>query len=213
MKRPDRARARSTAAPAEPGPPRRPTTHFTTSPSHRAESPVAASRQRACNNSTPSPTALTGGQPGYTVATGYDLVTGWGSLDVANFVTAFLAASNEARGLQINPSAVTVAAGSNATVALEPTGFLSPLTYLRSGLPEGDSCVFSVDGSGAPMLTVTTTLPTGMPSAGSLAIGLGGLVLAARAALMTLLRRGRVRLSATCLGVALGELFAPSASR
>ena len=40
-----------------------------------------------CNNSTPSQAAVTGGLPGYLVAPGYDLATGWGSLDAANFIS------------------------------------------------------------------------------------------------------------------------------
>jgi hypothetical protein len=39
-----------------------------------------------CNNSTAAPDSLTGGLAGYVVGTGYDEVTGLGSLDVANFV-------------------------------------------------------------------------------------------------------------------------------
>jgi subtilase family serine protease len=41
-----------------------------------------------CNNSTPGESSLTGGLAGYVVATGYDQVTGLGSLDVANFIAA-----------------------------------------------------------------------------------------------------------------------------
>jgi subtilase family serine protease len=40
-----------------------------------------------CNNSTPSTTALTGGLAGYPLTAGYDLATGWGSVDVANLLT------------------------------------------------------------------------------------------------------------------------------
>jgi pseudomonalisin len=39
-----------------------------------------------CNNSAPGPNGLTGGQAGYLVNTGYDEVTGLGSLDVASFL-------------------------------------------------------------------------------------------------------------------------------
>jgi subtilase family serine protease len=42
-----------------------------------------------CNNSIPSPTALTGGQTGFLVNAGYDEVTGWGSLDVSQFINNF----------------------------------------------------------------------------------------------------------------------------
>ncbi len=45
-----------------------------------------------CNNSTPGPTGLTGGQAGYPVTTGYDMVTGVGSVDVANFRSNFATA-------------------------------------------------------------------------------------------------------------------------
>ncbi len=42
-----------------------------------------------CNNSVAGATTLTGGQPGFPVTTGYDEVTGLGSLDVANFIQDF----------------------------------------------------------------------------------------------------------------------------
>jgi len=39
-----------------------------------------------CNNTTPGPSGLSGGLPGYRVGTGYDLATGLGSIDVANLL-------------------------------------------------------------------------------------------------------------------------------
>jgi subtilase family serine protease len=42
-----------------------------------------------CNNSIPGPTSLTGGQAGFPVTTGYDQVTGLGSLDVSVFLQNF----------------------------------------------------------------------------------------------------------------------------
>ena len=45
-----------------------------------------------CNNSTPGPNGLSGGQAGYPLATGYDMVTGVGSVDVANFRNNFATA-------------------------------------------------------------------------------------------------------------------------
>jgi pseudomonalisin len=41
-----------------------------------------------CNNSTPGSTSLTGGLAGYLLTPGYDQATGWGSLDVGNFIRA-----------------------------------------------------------------------------------------------------------------------------
>jgi Pro-kumamolisin, activation domain len=46
-----------------------------------------------CNNSIAGATSLTGGQAGFAVTTGYDEVTGLGSLDVATFVKSFVATS------------------------------------------------------------------------------------------------------------------------
>ena len=46
-----------------------------------------------CNNSIPSPTALTGGESGYLVNAGYDEVTGWGSLDVTQFLDNYATAA------------------------------------------------------------------------------------------------------------------------
>lgn len=42
-----------------------------------------------CNNSTPTSSGLTGGTSGYAVTAGYDQVTGWGSVDVANLLGAW----------------------------------------------------------------------------------------------------------------------------
>jgi hypothetical protein len=39
-----------------------------------------------CNNSTPGPTTQSGGLAGYDVGAGFDLATGWGSIDVANLL-------------------------------------------------------------------------------------------------------------------------------
>jgi len=63
-----------------------------------------------CNNSTPGPTALTGGVAGYAVTAGYDLATGLGSLDVSNFLTA---AAQPVATFTVTPAttAITLAAG------------------------------------------------------------------------------------------------------
>jgi hypothetical protein len=42
-----------------------------------------------CNNSTPGPNGLTGGQPGYMLTDGYDEVTGLGSLDISSFAANY----------------------------------------------------------------------------------------------------------------------------
>ena len=49
----------------------------------------SANTPSMCNNSIPGPTTLSGGQPGYLVTSGYDQVTGLGSLDASVFVQNF----------------------------------------------------------------------------------------------------------------------------
>jgi hypothetical protein len=61
-----------------------------------------------CNNSTPSPTALTGGLAGYLVTPGYDEVTGWGSINVSNLIHSWTATS-----------ATTITVSSNSNPAPE----------------------------------------------------------------------------------------------
>ena len=56
-----------------------------------------------CNNSTPGPNSLTGGLEGYLLTAGYDLATGWGSLDAGNFIRAAV------------PVMTTLALSTNAT--------------------------------------------------------------------------------------------------
>jgi len=99
-----------------------------------------------CNNSTPSPTSQTGGLSGYLVGTGYDEVTGLGSLNVANLLsdwggggssgsattTALTSSANPATaGVSITFTATVTTSGSNT-----PTGsvtFKDGATTLGSG--------------------------------------------------------------------------------
>ena len=73
-----------------------------------------------CNNSTPSPTALTGGLAGYLLTTGYDLATGWGSMDVSKFLST--AAGSIATSTKLTGTTGTV----NGTQTLSYTAVVSP---------------------------------------------------------------------------------------
>ncbi|MFZ3322624.1 MAG: S53 family peptidase [Usitatibacter sp.] len=53
-----------------------------------------------CNNSTPGQAALQGGLAGYLVGPGYDLVTGLGSIDVANLFSQWSMASTQSTNYQ-----------------------------------------------------------------------------------------------------------------
>jgi len=119
-----------------------------------------------CNNSLPSSTALTGGQPGYLVTPGFDLATGLGSLDIENFL------SSRARQLitptvTITPAQITnivpmqslsvtisVAGNSSGTT---PTGsvFLSVGSLIDSSIAYISPSAALVNGS------ATIVIPTG----------------------------------------------------
>ncbi|WP_263385359.1 Ig-like domain repeat protein [Granulicella arctica] len=84
-----------------------------------------------CNNSTPSPTALTGGQAGYALTTGYDQATGLGSLDVANFISAATKATSAASTtLTLSEMSATINPGQSDT-------FTATLTSSTAGSPTG----------------------------------------------------------------------------
>jgi pseudomonalisin len=89
-----------------------------------------------CNNSTPSPTGLSGGLSGYLVTTGFDEVTGLGSVDGANLLanwfagypittTVLTSSLNPAPlGTQVTFTATVTTAGAN-----QPTGTVTFVDY------------------------------------------------------------------------------------
>jgi hypothetical protein len=79
-----------------------------------------------CNNSIPSSTSQTGGLSGYLVGTGYDEVTGLGSIDVANLLANW--------GV---PSTTTVATGLSPVFVGASVTFTAIVNSLTSGTPTG----------------------------------------------------------------------------
>ncbi len=77
-------------------------------------SPCSVNTPSMCNNSIPGPSGLSGGQAGYLVTTGYDEVTGLGSLDVGVFLDNFTTVSS----LGIAPSTVSSGASTTITITL-----------------------------------------------------------------------------------------------
>jgi subtilase family serine protease len=88
-----------------------------------------------CNNSTPSSTSLTGGLQGYELTTGFDLVTGWGSVDVANLLANW-GPSATVTNLSVMPG-TSVSAGATVT--------LNAVVTAASGTADG-SVKFVADG-------------------------------------------------------------------
>jgi pseudomonalisin len=113
----------------------------------------------SCNNSTPSPTALTGGLAGYPLTTGYDLATGWGSIDGNNLLNALGPAGFAITAM---PPLLTLNAG-------VITGNSATLTYTSFGGFAGtitQNCTVFYNGNGTPndrptcsFSTSTVTLP------------------------------------------------------
>ncbi len=76
-----------------------------------------------CNNSTPGPNGLAGGLAGYQLTTGYDQVTGWGSLDVANFVNAWSGSTQAILPVvTLTASSLTGTPTSNITLTITVAG-------------------------------------------------------------------------------------------
>jgi hypothetical protein len=69
-----------------------------------------------CNNSLPSASGLSGGQTGYPVTNGYDLVTGLGSLDAKKFLSAI--ESSFIPNVTVTPSATSITVLQPLTVTI-----------------------------------------------------------------------------------------------
>jgi subtilase family serine protease len=118
-------------------------------PTTAGVSPCVLATPSLCNNSTPSATALTGGLEGYAVTTGYDLVTGWGSVDVNNFVTA---AASQA---SLTATTATLTATPTSPTTAQTVVFTSTVSA-TAGTPTG-SVQFSSNGValGSPVTLVS----------------------------------------------------------
>jgi pseudomonalisin len=113
-----------------------------------AEPDCSVDTPSLCNNSDPSPTTITGGLAGYQVGSGYDLATGWGSVDVAALVSSW------GIDLTLTPSSLTIVQGATGTTSAVVTGLPSP-TFACGGLPAHAGCEFTANGSGATLTVVT----------------------------------------------------------
>ena len=109
-----------------------------------------------CNNSNPSPTALTGGIAGYALTTGFDMNTGLGSLDVSKFINAAVAASS------LLSATATVTATPSAISTAQTVVFKVTVASTTTGTPTG-SVVFT--SNGATLATVTLSGGTASTSA------------------------------------------------
>jgi hypothetical protein len=137
-----------------------------------------------CNNSIPSSTGLTGGQQGYLVTTGYDEVTGLGSLDAQVFIDNFLPAGDITPTVTVSGTTVNVTpgatSGNTSTITVTPAnGFTGSvaLTAAITSSPVGAQYLPTLSfGSTSPVTiagatagTATLTVSTTASSYSSLA--------------------------------------------
>jgi subtilase family serine protease len=101
-------------------------------------------------------------------ATGYNLVTGLGSVDADNLAKGFNSINTGPNfSLAFSPDAITIASpGGQGSATLSVTaknGFAGTVTFSCSGLPTESFCSFSqssVTGSGSTTVTIKTTAPS-----------------------------------------------------
>ena len=108
---------------------------------------------------------ITSGGNGYSAATGYDLVTGWGSSNAASLLNTLAGAvAQPSFSLSASPSAVSVVEGNTGSTTITSTavgGFNSAVALTYSTLPAGVTASFSsgtfATGSGSASLTFTVS--------------------------------------------------------
>jgi len=104
-------------------------------------------------------TGCTGGSVGFTAGTGYDQVTGLGSVDVFVMAQALVPFSVSAGAF--TPSSVAAGTTTTTTITITPNnGFTGTVSFACSGLPLGATCTFNpttvANGSGSTQLTIQT---------------------------------------------------------
>ena len=115
-----------------------------------------------CNNSIPGPSGLSGGQAGYLVTTGYDEVTGLGSLDITSFINNYSTKITPAVTVSPSPSSITTVQTLSVTIAVNGgTGNPTPTgtVILTSGSYTSAAATLS-------SVSVKITVPAGSLAAG-----------------------------------------------
>jgi kumamolisin len=113
---------------------------------------------------------ITSGKSGsYSAVTGYDLVTGWGSMNGASLINALVGTVTPNFTISASPTSVSVVQGSNGTSTITSTivnGFDAAVALSATGQPAGVTVGFSptsITGSGTSTMTmkVASTTATG----------------------------------------------------
>lgn len=114
-----------------------------------------------CNNSIPSRTSFSGGQAGYLVGVGYDLVTGLGSMDVSAFLNSY------AQAIKVTPTVVVAPGSSRITTA---QSLRVNVTVTGNPTPTGSVVLTSGSYYSSPVALINGAADITIP-AGTLPVG------------------------------------------
>ena len=110
---------------------------------------------------------ITSGQSGsYQSVIGYDLVTGWGSMNGPALLNALVPVSTSGFSISASQSSLTVLVGKSGNTTITNTvtgGFSSAVTLSATGLPTGVTATFnptSISGNGSSALTLNVGAST-----------------------------------------------------
>jgi kumamolisin len=114
---------------------------------------------------------ITGGSNGYSAIAGYDLATGWGSMNGAALINALAGPATANFFISPSPASVTVIQGNSGTSKITTTalnGFDSGtggITLSATGMPTGVTAAFGANpivapGSGTSLLTLNVAATT-----------------------------------------------------
>jgi kumamolisin len=106
---------------------------------------------------------ITSGSNGYSALAGYDLATGWGSMNGAALINALAGPATPNFSISALPSSVSVVQGNAGTSVITTAavnGFSSAITLSASGMPSGVTAGFATNpilapGNGTSTLTLT----------------------------------------------------------
>jgi subtilase family serine protease len=171
----------------------------------------AADTPSLCNNTIPSSSSLTGGVPGYTVNSGFDEATGWGSLNIANFLSSF-GNTQSTPTVTVTPGASSITVGQtlSVTVTVNGTGATPTGSVVLSGggytsastiLTGGSATIHIGAGAltqGTDTLTATYTPDSNSSSAYGVASGTTSII-------VTSLYTPAVSLSPTTASITVGQ--------
>jgi uncharacterized membrane protein len=110
------------------------------------------------------------GIAGFSAGVGYDLVTGWGSVDASNMVNFWNNNGTPDFSLAATPASQSVNQGSTATYTITESVFdnySNTVTFSVSGLPAGATSNFApptLSGAGTSSLSITTLATTPLGS-------------------------------------------------